>query len=206
MLNTFLFCIVLLHISASNTMNIIQNDCINRLTDDLIVYHIGPHLDRLDRNNFRLTNVKHFQLILPQALLNANYAQACEDNNTPKIIEWRKQGALKLYEEVCALAFHNQLNKRLLAEKLCSHYPKTSIIIDGLAYAITQNNLSFVQWILNTSRPPYRSRELRSLINFSVRINRCAITTYLNHYIDREKYEEERNESYNGRHFFYDIP
>jgi hypothetical protein len=184
-------------------MNITPHNHMSILTNDLILYHIGPHLNRLDRNNFRLTNKRHSELILCQALLNANYQHACENNNTPEIIKWRNQGALKPYEEICALALHKQSNRKLLAKKLWAHHPKTSITIDGLAYAITQNNLPFVQWILNTSNPAYWSHAVDSAINLSAKLNCRAITTYLKYYIDQEKYEEKQNESDIDEYLFY---
>lgn len=197
--NIVVFSLILFSISAINTMDK-QNDCANRLMDrlpdDLIIYHIGPRLDRLDRNNFRLINKRYSHLILCQALLNADYAWACEDNNTLKIVECRKQGALKLYEEVCALALHKLPNRRILAKKICSRYPNASITIDGLAYAIRQNDLAFARWILDVSKPDHWSRGLRSSIKFSKKLNRDAITRYLKNYIDQKEHNEKLSEIY----------
>ena len=164
------------------------------LHDDLILYHIGPYFDRLDRNNFRLTNTKYSQLILPQELLNSNYEKACEDNNTNAMIKWRKQGALKPHEEICNLAVDTRQNRKLLAEKLWHRFSVQIIIMPALSYAVIENNLPFASWILKIGKPRHDSPVIYDSLNRSESLKHRAMTSVLLDYIERGKYNERQNE------------
>ncbi len=195
MINALLFCLFLLQISVTNAMDI-PNDLIKTLPDTLILYHFGPYLDRLDRNNFRLTDKKNSQLIIPQSLLNGKYIEACKSDNIDLMILWRKQGALEQYEEICKLALDVRYNRNILAEKLWFGGIRTDEkITTGFSYAIKHNHLLFVSWILKTVKPKYYSQEVRSALALSETLECKNINICLLNYIDHEKWYANKKES-----------
>jgi hypothetical protein len=204
--NPFLFCLFLLHITVTNTMDIIPNDLMKTLPDTIILYYIGPSLNRLNRNNFRCTDKRNSQLLIPQDKLNDNYAQACKNNDIKLMALWRKQGALEHYEEVCKLALdktntldtpNNTLDTpaTILAIKLWNKGVKE----DGFSYAIKHDNLDFISWILKTIKPAYYSNEMKSALALSETLNDKKIHVLLFNYRDDEQYYNNRSkEPYYG--------
>jgi hypothetical protein len=197
MFNRFLFCLFLLPISTINTAEITPHNPIETLSDDLIIYNISTRLDRIERNNFRHTNKKHSQLVLSQAQINANYARACIGNDINVMLEWRKQGALEPFEEICNLATDKrsdeQHNRNIVAKKLLLNHPNPkTTTLDILSYGIRQNNCPFISWILTFLNPEYDSQEIRSSLKLAQELKHHIINIRLLNYVSEKEAAEKK--------------
>jgi len=176
-----IFSIITIHTCAMN-IEIIPND--------IILYHISTRLNRIDKDNFRNTNIKYKSMILPQSTLNKLYAQACQNNDSEQMDQWRQQGALHAHEEIYNSFMENRtsLSKYLLDEIKVIGSIRTCIDLDPIfTYGIKANNILFITFLLKEMKPLYFHACIGNAITLSKQRGYDNITQLLETYITTEK-------------------
>lgn len=151
----------------------------NNLSNETIVLHIAPHLNRVERDTFKTVSKKYNNLIPSQDKLNTLLATLDRKYDSLKFNATRQQGAfVSTNEEIYELFIKNQqkISKRLL------HKYKRETYDTIFNYGILADNLLFIKWLLNEMKPHYNGSYLASSINFSKQNNCHQITQVLEQY------------------------
>lgn len=157
------------------------------LSHDIIIYHIGPQLNRLTKNSYKCINKNFSELIISQATINENYTIAKKTNNHAMMLEWRKKGALYIHEEVYNIFIEN---KKLSAKMLWFQHtntPEPFCIESALAHGIRMNNKPFITFLLEEAKPSHDSNIITVTIALSKRLEHNEIIATLEQYVEQNK-------------------
>ncbi len=157
------------------------------ISNDIIVYDIGYHLNRPTRSALSLTNKRHSQIIMSQYTLNTEYAKAYKEKDMPTMLELRKKGALHYYEEIYKLFVDAQ--KKLAKTIWLNHDCKlvAFCIKSAFTHGITLNNKEFILWLLEIEKPLYNSDLITDAIALANKLEHTTITQKLTWYIAQKK-------------------
>jgi hypothetical protein len=170
--NALLFCSLLLSTTTIHSMHQLS-------LQTAFVYNIAPRLDRDDRTALKLTNNFLCYIIIPQHILNEQYRFACATKHTEQINELRKKGALTPEEETYKLFLSHKKN---LIISIVLRRGKPEIIRDIFFYGIKQNNVQFMQWLLNVKKPHYESQLISDSFKYADSLHHTEIAQLFKNY------------------------
>ena len=157
------------------------------ISNDIIVYDIGYHLNRPARSALMYTNKRYSQIIMSQYKLNTEYEKAYKANDIHAMLELRKKGALLYYEEVYKLFVNEQKN---LAKTIWLNHDCKLVafcIKSAFTHGITLNNAEFILWLLETEKPLYNGNLITNALALANKLEHAEITQKLAWYIAQKK-------------------
>ncbi len=159
---------------------------------EIITYKLAPLLDRQDRAKLRIINKNYAAFIKPQHIINQQYKLACLNKDTEAINEWRRKGALNPDEEIYKLFLDNK--RKIIRKIIPYNYHDISNIF---FYGIQQDNVIFMQWLLDTTKPCFNSYLAKGSLERSKQLNRHEITQLFESYI-KDQSEKDWNRTMNN--------
>jgi hypothetical protein len=174
-----LFFLLLLPTTTAHPMEKILRTTQRIALERVTIYNIAPRLDRDDRTALKLTNNFFCNIIIPQHILNEQYQLACATKNIEQSNELRRKGALMLEEEVYKLFLSHKKN---LVIHIIPRRGKSNIMRTIFFYGIQQNNLSFIQWLLDTEKPHYESLLIDKYFKYANSCNHTEIAQLFKNY------------------------